>query len=113
MHEPFNSQSRHAGSKYSIKMCTHPAIVEAERAGLPEYEPVIIECPTCGKPADEAEITHCLKCEVEICRRCEGRREIDLWGWLFCSDDCAIDYMTEIIADQDDELFDLRRSQAP
>ncbi len=89
---------------------THGDILEAERNGLPGYEPEIQECPTCGRMVDVESLSRCEKCKTEICPFCPNIIWVPEYGWRFCHSDCSVRFMVEQIQELEDENRELKRN---
>lgn len=88
---------------------TDPGISEVERNGRPDGEPEIVSCPTCERMTYKQNIEPCTKCRQETCPRCDVIL-VFAFGWRFCCQECAIEYMTEQIQDLGAEVWELKRA---
>jgi len=67
---------------------THPHILEAERHGMPDPEPVTTRCPTCDRTVRQTDIFNCAHCGRKICRRCLYTN--DTFMEHFCSEEISV-----------------------
>jgi hypothetical protein len=72
-------------------------IEQAERFGMPEYEPESETCPQCGSDQLSENIQKCEMCGKRCCPMC--------WVWIpdyaawLCTQECHIKYLEKMIAE--------------